>query len=199
MAAPFPYHGLGRIRRLARGLWGHQRGAAAVEFALILPIMLAVYIGVLEGSTLIIVDRKVQGVAGAVGDLVARAENEVTADQLRDYFRAANGIMSPYPSGGVVQVITAVTVASNGTTGVSWQAKFQNGTYTRVTGAALPRTFNLPQPMVEVAKGKNLTVIAAEASYSYIPLFGIMFDAEVPLYRSNFYLPRFGGTIALKP
>ena len=53
--------------------------------------------------------------------------------------------------------------------------------------------------VVEAPALAALTVIAAEASYSYTPLFGIMFDAAVPLYRSNFYLPRFGGTIALKP
>ena len=58
------------LRAVAR-LTLAEKGAAAVEFALILPVMLVVYLGTLEASTLITMDRKVQSVAGAVGDLVA--------------------------------------------------------------------------------------------------------------------------------
>jgi Flp pilus assembly protein TadG len=186
-----------RRGKLLRRFSLSERGVAAVEFALILPIMLAVYIGSMEGSTLIIVDRKVQSVAAAVGDLVARSDKTLSTDQLRDYLRAASGIMMPYPSQNVRQTVTAVTVASNGTTTVSWQAKFQNGVYTRVATTSLPRSFRLPTEMAAISAGQ--TVIAAEASYDYTPIFGIVINQSVSLYRSNFYLPRFGGTITLTP
>jgi Flp pilus assembly protein TadG len=174
-----------------------ERAAAAVEFALILPIMLLVYLGSVEGSTLIIVDRKVQSVASAVGDLVARSDGSVSTSSLQDYFRAASGIMVPYPSAGVRQVVTAVAVDASGRTSVLWSSQFQNGIYSGTTTHRVGAAFTLPAEMIAVSRGD--TVIAAEASYDFQPLLGLVFDQEVELYRSSFYLPRFGGSIARLP
>jgi Flp pilus assembly protein TadG len=178
---------------LLRKFVSGERAAAAVEFALILPVMLLVYLGSVEGSTLIIVDRKVQSVASAVGDLVARSNGNVTTSDLQDYLRAASGIMLPYPSAGVRQTVSAVTVNANGSTSMLWSSRFQNGVYTTLTNHRV----QLPAEMINISRGK--TVIAAEASYDFQPLLGLVFDQEVQLYRSSFYLPRFGGTITRLP
>ncbi|OYX04897.1 MAG: hypothetical protein B7Z15_17290 [Rhizobiales bacterium 32-66-8] len=82
----------------ARRLRAAEAGVAAVEFALILPIMLLVYIGTVEASVLISMDRKIQSVSGAVGDLVARSRGEITSTLLNDYVKVAGGIMTPYPA-----------------------------------------------------------------------------------------------------
>lgn len=176
---------------------GAQRGSAAVEFALIVPIMIAVYIGSVEASTLIIIDRKVQSVAGSVGDLVARTDERLATDDLKDYFRAASGIMTPYAADGVTQKVTAIKVNNDGTNSVLWQSSYQGGVYSTVAKLALPKTFTLPAEMTAIAK--NQTVIAAEASYTYTPMFGFVLQQSVNLYRSNFFMPRFEGGIALVP
>jgi hypothetical protein len=104
--------------------------------------------------------------------------------------------MSPYPTTDMEQVVTAIAVSNTGATSVSWQARYLNGNYTRVANQSLPGTFSLPTEMINLSRGK--TVIAAEATVTYAPVFSIMISPAVPLYRSNFYLPRFGGTIALR-
>ncbi len=172
-----------------------QHGVAAVEFALIVPVMLAVYIGTLEASTLISMDRKVQSVAGAVGDLVARADKTITQAQITDYFRAASGVMTPYSSDPVLQVVTAVQVSEEGVATVIWSRQFTNTTYSATTPHRAGTAFPLPQEMIDISKGQ--TVIAAEASYAYTPLFGLFFNQPIHLSRSNFFLPRFGGTIGI--
>lgn len=172
-------------------------GVAVVEFALIVPIMLAVYIGTMEASSLISMDRKVQTIASAVGDLVARADEQLPTDSLKDYFQAASGMMSPFSAAGMKQVVTAINVADDGTTSVVWTRQYLNGTYSSATPYSPGHSYSLPAAMVAISKGKM--VIASEASYSYKPLFGIFFDQAVDLYRSNFYLPRFEGTITLTP
>ncbi|WIY53318.1 pilus assembly protein [Devosia sp. YIM 151766] len=179
---------LARLRRA-------ERGVAAVEFALILPIMLLVYIGSIEASTLISMDRKVQSVAGAVGDLVARTDQRLTANQMQDYFRAASGIMTPYSFDPVRQVVIAVSVSDDGIATVAWSRQFQHGTYSAATPYSDGSRFPLPDEMIAISKGRM--VIAAEASYSYTPLFGLIFNQPVGLYRSSFFLPRFGGRIEL--
>lgn len=173
-----------------------ERGSAAVEFALILPIMLLVYIGAMEGSTLIIVDRKVQSVAGAVGDLVARADKQLKKSELEDYFRAAGGIMAPYESSDVEQMVTAIKILSNGTTDVVWQSRYKDGKYTAIATRDLPDSYALPAEMIAITSTDDM-VIAAEVSYAFKPLFGIVFDQTINLYRSNFYMPRFGDGITL--
>jgi Flp pilus assembly protein TadG len=80
---------LKRITAALRRFRLAQAGAAAVEFALILPVMLLVYVGCNEASTLIILDRKVQTVSGTVGDLVAQSNKSITTMDITDYFRAA--------------------------------------------------------------------------------------------------------------
>lgn len=84
---------LAHLRRLAVV----EEATAAVEFALILPIMLLVYVGSVEASIAITTDRKVQSVAGALGDLVARSDTTIPMATLLDYFQAAEGIMTPTP------------------------------------------------------------------------------------------------------
>lgn len=172
-----------------------ERGAAAVEFALILPVMLLVYLGTLEASTLITMDRKVQSVAGAVGDLVARADETITSSQLQDYFRAASGIMTPYSPTDVLQVVTAVDVAADGTTSVVWTRQYLNGVYSATTPHTVGDDYPLPAEMTAISLGRM--VIAAEASYSYTPLLGIVINQPIDLYRSSYFMPRFGEDIAL--
>jgi Flp pilus assembly protein TadG len=172
-----------------------DKGVAAVEFALILPVMLVVYVGTLEASTLITMDRKVQSVAGAVGDLVARADEQLTTSQLQDYFRAASGIMTPYSPTEVLQVVTAVAVAADGTTQVVWTRQYVNGTYSATTPHTVGDEYPLPTEMIAISL--DSMVIAAEASYSYTPLLGIVINQPINLYRSSFFMPRFGEDITL--
>ncbi len=184
-----------RLAQLLRRFPRAQHGVAAVEFALMLPMMLAIYIGAFEASALISMDRKVQSVSGSIGDLVARTNQSLTTAQMRDYFRAASGIMTPYSSDDVLQVVTAVSVDNNGRAVVVWSRQFTNGIYSATTPRAKDSVFPLPTEMANISKGQM--VIVAEASYDYPPLFGLFFNQQVNLYRSSFFLPRFGGTISI--
>lgn len=182
--------GLGRLARL----WRAERGVAAVEFALVMPVMLLVYLGTLEASSLITMDRKVQSVAGALGDLVARVDQKVTASQLQDYFRAASGIMTPYSPTDVLQVVTAVKVV-DGVPEVIWTRQYLNGVYSSTTPHTVGDEYPLPAEMIAISD--NRMIIAAEASYSYRPMLGIVLDMPINLYRSSFFIPRFGDDITI--
>jgi Flp pilus assembly protein TadG len=173
-----------------------QVGSAAVEFALILPIMLLVYIGTVEASTLISMDRRVQAVTGTVGDLVARSSTTITGAQLRDYFRAATGVMTPYPATNIRQVVTQVRVNADRSTQVVWTRQFNNNTYSSTTPYRVGDPFTLPTALIDISL--NGFVIVSETRYAnYKPLYGIFFNQAITLNRQNFYLPRFGGSISI--
>jgi len=187
---------MGKLTRYLQHFWRKETGTAAVEFALVVPLMLTLYVGCSEAASLLTADRKVQTVSGAMGDLVARANKTITSDQLKDYFDAATSIMSPYVISGLTQTVTAVSVSSTGQTTVLWSVRFADGKYSG-TVAEHPKgqPYTLPAETVAIAKGQ--TVIASEARYTYKPLLGIVFKDTFDLNRSALFMPRFGGKIDL--
>ena len=176
--------------------WRKETGTAAVEFALVVPLMLTLYIGCSEAASLLTADRKVQTVSGAVGDLVARANKVITRDQMKDYFEAATSVMAPYSTGNLTQTVTAVSVSQTGQTSVLWSVRFADG---KLSDAAADhptgKPYTLPAETIAIAKGQ--TVIASDARYAYKPLLGIVFKDTVDLSRSAMFMPRFGGRIDL--
>lgn len=181
---------ISEIRKVLRRFAGATEAVAAVEFALLLPFMLTLYMGSIELSSLITADRRVTTVAGTVGDLVSRSNASITQATLTDYFQAAAGIITPFSPTNLKQVVTCVFVSSTGVTSVQWSRGY-NGGVARTTGQA----YALPAAMINIAL--NSYVIVAEASYSYRPMLGYVFPTAIPLYRQNFYVPRYGGTIAI--
>jgi len=182
-------------RGWARAFRNGESGVAAVEFALILPIMLMLYIGMVEGSALISMDRKVQTVSGAVGDLVARSNGTLSTSTLDNYVKIAGGIMTPYPSDQLVQIVTQVKVDTAGKATVDWSRRYV-GEAAQTTGAHVKgAVFALPAEVVAIATGEY--VIVTESGLAYSPLYGIVFDSTVNLYRENFFMPRFREQIKL--
>jgi Flp pilus assembly protein TadG len=186
-------HHLVRIIRRSRLFGRAQEAVAAVEFALVLPVMLTLYLGSAELSQLINVDQRVNVIAGTVGDLVARANGSVTATNLTDYFQAATAIISPFSTTPLTQEVTLVYVASDGTTTVKWSRKPTGVGYT--TNASFA-SHPLPSTLTNAVKGTTSPyIVVSEATYTYTPLLGLFFKNPFTLYHQNFYLPRYPGII----
>lgn len=183
------------MRRLLNRLraWRDDRAVAAVEFALVLPLMLLLYFGSIETASLYTADRRVANVAGTIGDLVSRSKESLTTAELNDYFQAASGIMQPMPTGNLTQVVSLLAIASNGTATVVWSRQF-NGGLIRANGSAYP----LPpdREINEIARTGRF-LVASEVHYSYRPLFGIVYPNALTLAHEEFFLPRFSGGITL--
>ncbi len=184
---------IARFRHILRRFTGSSRGAVAVEFALILPVMLTLYLGTLEVSDLIAVDRRVSIISGTVADLVARSDDGVIASTtLRDYFKAAEGIIMPYSKTPLKQVVTMLTVAANGTATVTWSCGFNGGTALNAnTTYTWPASAN---PTKAIASDVGF-VVMSDMQYAYRPLLGTVINTAVTLHRVNYYYPRFGALI----
>jgi Flp pilus assembly protein TadG len=178
------------IRRKLRLFLAAERGAAAVEFTLVVPLMLLLYIASLELSQAITVDRRITTVAGTIGDLVARSKSKITQDELNANFAAAQSIMRPFSTTDLKQVVTELQVDENGVATVKWSKGF-NGGEEHTPGDTFPIT-DVPE-MANLAK-KNYLIVS-ETSYDYLPLLGLFFKTAFPFYQRNYYLPRFGDKI----
>src|SRR5436189_6334902 len=88
----------GRLGRRLTALAGDQRGVSAVEFAMLLPLMLTLYLGAVEISQGIGADRKVTLTARTVADLVSQVSSLSAAD-MTNSLNAASPVTSPYATG----------------------------------------------------------------------------------------------------
>ena len=85
------------LRQLAED----RRGVAAVEFALLLPVLALLYFGVVELTQGAMTEQRTQHVAATVGDLVAQ-NSTVTSAQVSDIWplsevnRAVSSIAFPF-------------------------------------------------------------------------------------------------------
>lgn len=169
-----------------------REGVAAVEFALVMPLLLVLYLGSIETTQLISADQRVTNVAGTVGDLVARVKNEIDSGTLTDYFAAAQSIMQPFSTTTVSQVVSVVSVDSNGVTKVLWSQAYNGGT-AQIKNQPFTSTHPIPGTMTDIAKGSYLVV--SEATYPYPSMFGLFFNGTLTLYHQGFYMPRYASVI----
>lgn len=89
------------MRRLVR----NRDGGIAVEFALIIPIMVALLLGGVDIVRFVIINQKMDRVAGFIGDFVAR-ERSLDESNFDEFFAAAQHIAKPYDleSGGILYI-----------------------------------------------------------------------------------------------
>src|SRR6185436_3049305 len=149
-------HLAARARRLLRRFHDDKRGVSAVEFAMLLPLMITLYIGGVEVSSAIAVDRKVTLVSRTLGDLVAQSTS-VNATDMTNILNAATTVVQPYSSSLIKVTVSRVDVDGNGVAKVVW-SKTKNG-----TARAANSTVTLPAAL----NTANTSLIWAESQYDY--------------------------------
>lgn len=184
------------LERRLRGLADDDRGAAAVEFALILPFLLLLYMGSIEASTLFTVDRRIEVISSTMADLVARwnpNQGTITKATVLDYFKASEGIIVPYPTTGLKQVVSFVRVPTTGSATVVWSCSYNGG-----TALAKNATFAVAPNMKTLVTGGTTTgyLIAAKVEYPHLPVLGMVFTSAITMSSESQFLPRFGTAIA---
>ena len=146
------------MRALSK-IFRDEGGNATIDFALVLPIMLVLFIGVVEATNVLRLDRKVVAAAQTTADLVSQ-RREVTDAQLNDILTAAELILEPFAA--AAHSVGIVGVRYDDATGdptIDW-TKSKNG------GAA-PDALTQAVGLGEPGDG----VIVVRVAYSYTPLF----------------------------
>ncbi len=167
------------LKRL-RDLCGDRRGVAAVEFSIVVPFMLALYIGGVELGDGLAIQVKVTDTAHIVADL-ATQNTSISNATMINILNASSATIAPYSSSNIVVTVSEVSTNSSGTATVTWSDSF-NGT-ARPVGQAM----TLPSSLAGQA---NISLILGEVSYSYTPNLGGAITGTMSLTDSYYLYPR---------
>ncbi|MFS8179966.1 TadE/TadG family type IV pilus assembly protein [Pseudovibrio denitrificans] len=94
-----------------KAFWRQMDGVAAIEFAIVLPLLLFLFIGMVELTTAISYDRRVSKAGAAIGDLVARSD-DITGDTA-DLRTAIEHQMAPFDDADIAVRVGMVLIRSN--------------------------------------------------------------------------------------
>lgn len=180
----------GAFKRLRRD----DDAVSAVEFAMILPFMFFLLIGLTELADALNQDRKVSRIANAVADLIAQ-EEAVSKSDLDSLMEIGEKILDPYPSTNLQVIVASVSFNEDGDASVDW-SRGSAGTSPWATGAAPPIT--LPGTVAV----PNSSIVVGQTNLIYTPsftgLFTGIFDwspSAMNLSDTYFLTPRITGTV----
>jgi len=176
---------LRRITSFARD----RRGVSAVEFGMVLPLMVTLYLGVVEVSTGVAIDRKVTLTTRTVADLASQAQNSINNADMTNLLNATAAVIAPYDQSKLKVTVSAVSIDDAGVAKIAWSDSL-NGT-PRGVGS----TVTVPSAL-NVASSQ---LIWSEVQYSYTPTGGYAITGTLSLSDQIYMRPRFGDTIARVP
>lgn len=130
-----------------------QRGGAALEFALLLPILVSLQLGSVELVRAFEAQRRIAHVAAAMADVVSQGRTVSTA-QLNDAFISGQVLVAPLSTTPLGLRVSSITANAQGATSADWTVT-QNW-----TGAAAP---SIPAGYLDPGE----SAIVADASYSW--------------------------------
>jgi Flp pilus assembly protein TadG len=174
-----------------RNLRYDQSGIAAVEFALILPIMLLLFLGSFETTNLVLAYMKLEASAETAADLVAqtRVNTVLQSTDFTNITNAAKQVLSPLPTSGVLLKIAFASVTYNtGSAVIDWHTEVNSAT--PITTANIPNNASLAN-LGNQASGSTDSVIIVTLTYSYSSPYTYMLSSSYTLTESAFNRPRY--------
>jgi len=180
-----PFRTVSRGRAYLRRFLRDRSGVSALEFALILPVMLTLYIGAVEVGNGYAISFKATLAARTVTDLASQYISIYNSD-MTNILGAASTVLTPYTISNVVVTLSEVTTNAQGVGKVVWSNSLNGTARVATSTVSLPTKLQTP----------NITIMFGEVSYPYTPSLGYVLTGTINIYQSFFFYPRMSTTIA---
>jgi Flp pilus assembly protein TadG len=177
-----------KLRRLYRRFVVSTRGVAAIEFAMILPILMVLFLGSFDGGRAIAIYMKVRSASYSLG-AITNQYTSIQSSDMTSIMGAITQMMAPYPSAPAIITITQIKISAAKVGTVSWSVS-QGG-----TAHAIGAVMSIPAALAIA----NTYLIFAETSYNYTPMYGYFTSAAVTLSDNLYTTPRSSTCIIYVP
>ncbi len=183
---------IGQGLRSGRAFARDEKGVAAIEFALILPVMLILFVGMVELTLRLSESRKTTLLAGMIGDLVSQNETgQISDDEVEDYYAAARYVLLPFDDSHVLVRVASFSLNEDDEIEMAWL--INKGSLDEQK-CPIMEVSDLPQEMQDVINGGTpiiVTRVCRQQKTMISDFLGMKLD-ESPVYiRDSFYRPRY--------
>ena len=168
---------INRIRHILGWYRGDRRGVSAVEFALIAPMMITVYVGAAEVSDGVGADRKVSLTAAALANLSAQVTT-ISSSDMTNILDASSAIIAPYSTSHLQITLTCISIDANSRATAKWSVTRGGSAHTG--SMTIPTALAVP----------NTQLLFGEASYQYTPTVGYTVTGTMNLSDHMYMSPR---------
>lgn len=192
--AAFPRYGetgrWARLRRFARG----RDGVAAIEFAIVFPVLLIIVAGSIDTSEALHASGRSTKVAATLAGFLAD-QNRWTAADVDELITAGSFMMRPYETGSLKITLSVLKVAADGTARVT--ASRALGTEPLVVGSISP--VEVPAKIGD----PDVNLVLSQVDYSLATPFsalwpGFTVNNRFRLVKHYFARPRQNDTIVIQ-
>ena len=156
-----------------------RRGVASIEFALVVPVMLFLFLGSIELGDALLLDRKVSRATHIGGDLVAQL-SAITDPELNDVFSAMEQIIAPFPNNTRMVISSVVTDPGSTSPQLDWSVARGGGP------AASASDTNIPSGLLV----EDQSVIAVQIEYSFSPVYSDLILTPFTITDQVYLRPR---------
>jgi Flp pilus assembly protein TadG len=176
------------IKSVLRRFLRDRSGVSAVEFALLLPLMLSVYLGTFEVTQGLAVDRLVKLNSSTITNLVAQYTTISASRDMPDLFTATSKIMANNPAAtSPSTIVSAISIDASGSATVTWSQA--SGGTARTVGQVITLPTALDKPNTQVIMGE--TSLAYRSQIQFLPI------GTWNLYAKTYMFPRASSAINL--
>ncbi len=173
-----------------------RRAVAAIEFAIIMPVLVLMFLASFDAGNAISIFMKVRAATYTLGAIT----NQYTTMQLTDITAvtsATSAVLAPYSGTPTVVVVTQIKATSSTKATVSWS-------YSPTSGQALAQgasVNNLPSNLAKNSCNNTYPcyLIYAQVSYTFTPTFGSFITNSLNLSDSLYFTPRSSACILYVP
>jgi Flp pilus assembly protein TadG len=182
-----------RLATLARD----EKGLAAVEFVLLFPILMTIFLGSIELSSLLLADLKLEAAAETAADLVAQTTVKKGALQAADFTNFTNAVsevLTPLPvTTSNLKVAFASVTYSTGAAKIDWHIEKNGATAISLTN--VPNNQDLTK-LGNATAGSQDSVIIVQVQYAYTSPISYVLQRNYTLTESSFNRPRYVSCVA---
>ena len=164
------------------------RGVSSVEFALLLPLMIGLYVGGTELSQGIAIARKVTLTSRTVSDLVSRVTTTNTSD-LQNSLNAAVAVIAPYAAGHMSVTVSQIKIDNSGKATIEWSCSYQGTAHQAGDAVTLPASMVVPSSYL----------IWGESQYDFTPRIGYVISGTLHLKDQVYMVPRLSKNVSFSP